>query len=341
MKMERCVMEQVTYQKDEVIFNEGEDGLVMYKVLDGVVGVYTNFGRENQSMLTELRQGAYLGEMAVIEIEPRSATAVALADDTRLQVIQGERLLNYLLRNENELDSILRHLSSRLRNLTKDYGEVCATLRELGRLDTRGEKVSESLMDKVKKFASVYFKRKSAADRAGTLSAEEPEQSGHADGFVKKQKTFDKGAVIFRSGDKGDCMYDIHTGRVGIYADYGQPSQKLLTELVPNHFFGEMGLLEKLPRSATAVAMEDDTEVELIYEGDVFELFERNSAKILMLLRHLSYRLRRLTLDYLKACKTLAEARSSIEQSGDELSAETRAQIEYLHQVMILPEIVY
>ena len=30
-------------------------------------------------------------------------------------------------------------------------------------------------------------------------------------------KSFGKGAVIFRQGDAGDCMYDIQSGRVGIF----------------------------------------------------------------------------------------------------------------------------
>ena len=37
--------------------------------------------------------------------------------------------------------------------------------------------------------------------------------------------------IIFNEGDKSDCMYDIHMGKVGIYANYGSKEEKLLTEL--------------------------------------------------------------------------------------------------------------
>ncbi len=31
-------------------------------------------------------------------------------------------------------------------------------------------------------------------------------------------KTFNRGIVIFREGDPGDCMYDVYSGKVGIPA---------------------------------------------------------------------------------------------------------------------------
>ena len=63
--------------------------------------------------------------------------------------------------------------------------------------------------------------------------------------------------IIFNEGDKSDRMYDIRHGRVGIYANYGTKEEKLLTELTKDQFFGEMGIIEGYPRSATAVALGD------------------------------------------------------------------------------------
>ena len=34
-------------------------------------------------------------------------------------------------------------------------------------------------------------------------------------------KTFKCGDIIFRQGDPGDCMYDIQSGQVDIYVDFG------------------------------------------------------------------------------------------------------------------------
>ena len=77
-------------------------------------------------------------------------------------------------------------------------------------------------------------------------------------------QTYKKGQVIFKEGDKAECMYDIRWGSVGIYANYGTKEEKLLTKLSTEEFFGEMGLIDDQPRSATAVALEKDTRVEVI-----------------------------------------------------------------------------
>ena len=54
-------------------------------------------------------------------------------------------------------------------------------------------------------------------------------------------KEFKNGDVIFRQGDPGDCMYDIFSGRVGVYTAYGTPDEKLIAELKAGEFFGAGG----------------------------------------------------------------------------------------------------
>ena len=120
-------------------------------------------------------------------------------------------------------------------------------------------------------------------------------------------KTFRRGAVIFRQGDAGDCMYDIQHGRVGIYYDYDGPDEKLLAELYPDKIFGEMGLLDAAPRSATAVAMEDDTVLYAISEEEFFSYFETNPSKVLLLMQQMCSRLRRTSRDYVEAFRTMYE----------------------------------
>lgn len=120
-------------------------------------------------------------------------------------------------------------------------------------------------------------------------------------------KTFKKGEVIFRQGDPSDCMYDIHWGRVGIYANFGTLEEKQLTVLRPDQFFGEMGMIEGGPRSATAVAMENDTKIQEITAETFEEYFKTRPAKVLMVMQHMSSRLRELTKDYLEVCRTAAE----------------------------------
>lgn len=120
-------------------------------------------------------------------------------------------------------------------------------------------------------------------------------------------KTFKKGEILFKQGDPGECMYDVYTGKVGIYSKYGTPEQQLLREIYPDQYFGEMGLLDHAPRSATAVAMENDTSAAVITEEAFGEFFATKPARVLMLMQQMSGNLRRRTNDYVAVCKEIHE----------------------------------
>ena len=109
------------------------------------------------------------------------------------------------------------------------------------------------------------------------------------------ERNYQKGEIIFREGDSGLSMFDIYWGKVGIYSGYGTEQERLLTELSDAQFFGEMGMLEQLPRSATAVALEDDTRVEEITEEEFAAYLSDKPMRVLMLLRQLSRRVRELS----------------------------------------------
>lgn len=113
--------------------------------------------------------------------------------------------------------------------------------------------------------------------------------------------------VIFNEGDASNCMYDIRVGTVGIYANYGTKEEKLLTELKKDQFFGEMGIIEGYPRSATAVAMGDVTELTVVSKEDFEDYCKRNPEKTVLIMKNMSARIRDLTRDYIEVCRTVAE----------------------------------
>ena len=65
-----------------------------------------------------------------------------------------------------------------------------------------------------------------------------------------------KGEYIFREGEPADVMYMIHRGRVQISKGIGTFDEKIRV-LGEGEFIGEMAVINSLPRSATAVALED------------------------------------------------------------------------------------
>ena len=125
--------------------------------------------------------------------------------------------------------------------------------------------------------------------------------------------------IIFSEGDKADCMYDIRVGRVGIYANYGTKEEKLLIELNKDQFFGEMGIIEGYPRSATAVALGDMTELTVIPKADFEDYCKKNPEKTILIMKNMSARIRDLTRGYLEVCHTVAESMEA-EQKGEKKS---------------------
>lgn len=118
-------------------------------------------------------------------------------------------------------------------------------------------------------------------------------------------RTFNKGDVIFKQGEFSREMYDILSGSVGIYVGYGSDNENQLTVLNKGDFLGEMGVIEAYPRSATAVAAEDGTQLKVIGIEDFSDFFKAQPERLLAIMRQLSQRLRDRTADYEAACKVL------------------------------------
>ena len=100
----------------------------------------------------------------------------------------------------------------------------------------------------------------------------------------------------------------------------------MLTELKPGEFFGEMGMIECCPRSATAVSLEDDTQVHIITPETFSSYVQENPDKIFQIMQHMSKRIRELTKDYMEACHTIAEAVEA-EKAGKEKSSGLKARL--------------
>jgi len=96
--------------------------------------------------------------------------------------------------------------------------------------------------------------------------------------------------MLFREGDKGEKMYVIRSGKVNIWKQISD-SEITLAVLGSGEFFGEMALLEGLPRSAGATVVEEALLIEV--EQAAFETLVRKNGEIAVrLMRRLSSRLR-------------------------------------------------
>jgi len=103
------------YRRSEVIFEENDSGNEMYIVSSGSVKLYTQTGSGQRTLLSVLKPGDHFGEMALIDGSPRSATAVARQDDTKLVVLDKAKFL-YLVQQQPEFAfAMMETLSRRIR----------------------------------------------------------------------------------------------------------------------------------------------------------------------------------------------------------------------------------
>ena len=135
-----------------------------------------------------------------------------------------------------------------------------------------------------------------------------------------RQITYSKGDIIFRQGDIATVMYDIVSGRVGVFSAFGTAQEKKIAELDKEQVFGEIGLIGCYPRTATVVALEDGTTVTELTEADLEAYFQDKPEKLLKIMRQLSKRLRETTQNYYEVCRTIYE-NDRAERNGDPRSA--------------------
>src|SRR5207248_3205430 len=99
------------YAKDEFLFNQGEPGREMFIVASGRVKVF--IGEEgDERVLALLGDGESFGEMALLTGEPRSASAIALAD-SRLLVLPKEAFDRFIAGNAAAMLEIARVMARR------------------------------------------------------------------------------------------------------------------------------------------------------------------------------------------------------------------------------------
>ena len=298
-------MVEKQFKAGEVVFRQGELAESFYRILDGTAEVIVNYGMQGERRLTELGKDAYFGEMAVIEVYPRSATVTAGERGLTVEEIPAADLNQYVEERPDQFSRILMHLGDRLRELSKDYDEAREMLKRLQ--DPELQERSEGFFKRLRKHAAFYKANKNLPEKSAEVMREERKISC-ADGYSAKIEKYPVGTVIFKEGEVGSCMYGIHWGKVGIFSDFGLGREQKLGELEANSFFGEMGMVSREPRSATAIALENDTVVEIINAEDLDDIFVKNPPKAGMILAHLSSRLRKLTRSYVDVCEKLYEA---------------------------------
>jgi len=106
------------YRKDEDIFSEGEVGDALYILVSGVVKVFRTSSDGRIKTLALLQKGDFLGEMAILEKEIRSANVRAV-EDAEILVINKRDFEASLTSNPQIAFKIMETICARLRDADK------------------------------------------------------------------------------------------------------------------------------------------------------------------------------------------------------------------------------
>jgi len=100
------------------------------------------------------------------------------------------------------------------------------------------------------------------------------------------------GTTLFRTGDVGDAMYLIESGRVRITVSDDDNKPIVLAELARGDFFGEMAIIDGKNRSADAAVIED-AKLAVLSRDNFLRFIQSNPAVALEMLSATFSRLRR------------------------------------------------
>jgi signal transduction histidine kinase len=116
----RKIAVERTFAAGQEIFKEGDSGDGIYVVKEGTVEISVAMGQMGRRVFAKLGSGEMFGEMAVLELKPRSATALATVD-TAVYFIPREELLIMLGTSPALSLELLREISQRLRDFNRRY----------------------------------------------------------------------------------------------------------------------------------------------------------------------------------------------------------------------------
>ena len=133
------------YPKDTVVFFENEEGDSFFMILAGRIKVTILGDDGREVILSMLGPGDFFGEMALLDNEPRSATAIAV-EETELLSLSRTDFQSVLTDNRSITTALIKILTARLRRanhqistlaLLDVYGRVARVIVDMAREEGR------------------------------------------------------------------------------------------------------------------------------------------------------------------------------------------------------------
>jgi len=123
----------IRFAKNEIIFEENQEGDCAFLIKKGTVAVYKTINKEN-IILSEMTAGDIIGEMAVITGEARSASAVTTSD-CELLVINESVLQNALEESLPFIKALVKQLLDRFQTMNQKHEELNQLVQRIRTLE--------------------------------------------------------------------------------------------------------------------------------------------------------------------------------------------------------------
>jgi CRP/FNR family cyclic AMP-dependent transcriptional regulator len=129
--------------------------------------------------------------------------------------------------------------------------------------------------------------------RKVSLFSELPEEELRQLASVVREQHYRKNTTLIHIDDPGNALFILKSGVMKITIEDQNGREIILRMVYPTEFFGEMALLDDMPRSAT-VTTQEPCEALIIYRQHFLELIDKSPRILLNMTAVLSRRLRKM-----------------------------------------------
>lgn len=262
-------MSDIELTSGQVLFREGEPSRHIYRVVSGEIEVSRRMA-DRVAVLGRVGPGSFVGEMGALVWAQRNGTAQAVADAI-LRRYRRSEFLAEVVRDPELSAQVLNGLSLRSR-VQIEYLRSAPTRRKPASAFQGAIEALRSLLRRAPR-------RQSALRTAFEGS-----------GFARCD--FETGCALFEEGAPSDAVFWIESGRVLVRARDSGGADRRTGHARAGEFLGEMGVLESLPRLATAIAATEVVAYKMSPE-EFAALLRRSPAALLTVIDALCERARR------------------------------------------------
>ena len=120
--------------KDEILFEKGDEGDSLFIINSGWVKIVTKDSQGSDVVLNEIGVGEIIGEMSLLDNEPRSAGVVALEETTVLE-LKRDDFMEIMKQQPDLALSVIRNFSSRMRYNTSYIEKITEMSKRVAKGD--------------------------------------------------------------------------------------------------------------------------------------------------------------------------------------------------------------